>query len=135
MQSAVIIMSILGCDASGSNCTHLETLEKRWPTLALCDVAASGELNRRIDYIYPVIVSICETPEAFDAVEDGHEGAMVDANGKLLMQGSNEAESEERTSRSIKTRLGQTQEANGFDIIKTPERLIKGTWRWIRKQF
>ncbi len=42
MQSAVIIMSILGCDAGGSNCMHLETLEKRWPTLALCDVAATA---------------------------------------------------------------------------------------------
>jgi hypothetical protein len=135
MQSAVIIMSILGCDVSGSNCTHLETLERRWPTLALCDVASSAELNRRMDYIYPVLVSVCETPEAFDTVEDGHEGAMIDANGKLLMQIPGETETAERTSHSVKTRLGQSQEADTFDIVKTPLRMIKGTWHWISKQF
>ncbi len=82
-----------------------------------------------------MIVSVCETPEVFDSVEDGHEGAVVDANGKLLMSTTDSAETAGRISRSIRTHLGQNQEEDAFDIVRTPVRIIKGTWRWIQQQF
>lgn len=62
MQAALIIMTILGCDDSATQCHYVEMLDKRWETVEACDAEAEARLSRYNNISYPVVVAVCQTP-------------------------------------------------------------------------
>jgi hypothetical protein len=61
MKAALIVMTIMGCDDSATQCHYIDTVPKSWQTVALCDAQAETYINRHQGKNYPVIVAVCET--------------------------------------------------------------------------
>ncbi|MBO9630699.1 MAG: hypothetical protein J7516_14865 [Shinella sp.] len=61
MKAALIVMTIMGCDDSATQCHYIDTAPKSWQTVALCDAQAETYINRHQDKNYPVIVAVCES--------------------------------------------------------------------------
>ncbi|OJF91803.1 hypothetical protein [Pararhizobium antarcticum] len=62
MKAALVIMTILGCDDSATQCHYISTVEGSWQTVALCDNESQKQLPKfSNDHNYPVIVAVCET--------------------------------------------------------------------------
>jgi hypothetical protein len=136
MQSAVVIMSILGCSPQATDCVHLQTMDKRWATVALCDLASANELLQHLDKGYPVLVAVCETPEIFDESEDGHHGKMVTKDGQMLMPG--EAAGTRLTKEEQVIRVLMSTQPNKTSILSrmtdAPAKLAQSVWTWVKQQ-
>lgn len=62
MQTALILMTILGCDDSATQCHYVEMRDERWATVQACDAASEDRLKGYSNLDYPVIVAVCQTP-------------------------------------------------------------------------
>ncbi|MGJ8572727.1 MAG: hypothetical protein ACSHXI_18720 [Hoeflea sp.] len=62
MQAALIIMTILGCDDSATQCHYVEMRDERWATVQSCDAASEDRLKGYSNLNYPVVVAVCQTP-------------------------------------------------------------------------
>ena len=62
MQTALIIMTILGCDDSATQCHYVEMLDERWATIQECDAQSEDRLKGYANIDYPVVVAVCQTP-------------------------------------------------------------------------
>ncbi len=61
MKAAIIVMTIMGCDDSATQCHYIDTVDRSWQTVALCDAEAEKNINRHQNKNYPVIVAVCES--------------------------------------------------------------------------
>jgi hypothetical protein len=57
---ALIVMTILGCDDSVSQCHYVSTVHGTWETVAICDAESQKQLPKFANSNYPVIVAVCE---------------------------------------------------------------------------
>lgn len=73
MQAAIIIMTILGCDDSATQCHFVEMLDHRWATIEACDAEAEARLSSYNNISYPVVVAVCQTPGDADLAEAASE--------------------------------------------------------------
>lgn len=62
MKTALIMMTILGCDDSVSQCEFVETPVERFVSIELCDAASEEILGRYTNIGYPTAVAVCQTP-------------------------------------------------------------------------
>ena len=69
MKAALIVMTILGCDDSATQCHYIASVDKSWQTVALCDAQAEAQINRHQNSNYPVIVAVCESAGSTMAAE------------------------------------------------------------------
>ncbi len=69
VQAALIIMTIMGCDDSGSQCAMLAEKPTQWETVAQCDDASEDALDEYSNADYPVIVAVCQTETAVGTAE------------------------------------------------------------------
>lgn len=60
MKSALILMTIMGCDDTATQCHYIETVDRTYATVADCN----GETDKRLDALgaqdYPMILAVCE---------------------------------------------------------------------------
>lgn len=63
MQAALIIMTILGCDDSATQCHFVDLREERWATVQECDAVSEDRLKSYSNIAYPVVVAVCQTPD------------------------------------------------------------------------
>jgi hypothetical protein len=84
MQTALILMTILGCDDSATQCHFVEMLDQRWATIEACDAEAEARLSGYNNISYPVVVAVCQTPGDTDLAEAASETGMepADASGQ-----------------------------------------------------
>ncbi|SOC38864.1 hypothetical protein SAMN05892877_105301 [Rhizobium subbaraonis] len=61
MKAALIVMTILGCDDSVTQCHYIDTVDTTWQTVALCDAQSEAQITRYQNSNYPVVVAVCET--------------------------------------------------------------------------
>lgn len=61
MKAALIVMTIMGCDDSVTQCHYIDTVDRQWQSVALCDAQAESYMSRHQDENYPVIVAVCES--------------------------------------------------------------------------
>lgn len=77
MQAALIIMTILGCDDTATQCHFVEMLDERWATVQACDAGSEDRLKNYSNINYPVVVAVCQTPGdtgLADAAEESMDG-------------------------------------------------------------
>ncbi len=63
MKTAAIIMTILGCDDSVSQCHYIDTAEQKWVSIELCHAASEQVLGGYSDANYPMVIAVCQPPE------------------------------------------------------------------------
>lgn len=71
MQTALILMTILGCDDSATQCHYVEMLDQRWASIQECDASSEDKLKLYSNIDYPVVVAVCQTPEDTGVAEHG----------------------------------------------------------------
>ncbi|MBC7281327.1 hypothetical protein [Hoeflea sp.] len=71
MQTALILMTILGCDDSATQCHYVDMLDERWATIQECDARSEEKLQLYSNINYPVVVAVCQTPEETGVAEHG----------------------------------------------------------------
>lgn len=82
MKTAIIVMSILGCDDSATQCHYIEQVNQQWSTVQACDAASENALANYRDRNYPMVVAVCQSPTATDVDmagigEDGAGGPLA----------------------------------------------------------
>ena len=60
MNSAIIIMTILGCGQAADACEYIRTVETRFATSAACEAHSEAELLKTPSGAYPDTVALCE---------------------------------------------------------------------------
>ena len=58
--AALVVMTILGCDDSVTQCHYVDTVKDRWETVEACDNQSQKKLPAYTNASYPVIVAMCE---------------------------------------------------------------------------
>ena len=66
MQTALILMTILGCDDAVTQCNYIATASPRYTSVELCDAASAAQLARFTDAGYPSVVAVCQKPAEAD---------------------------------------------------------------------
>ncbi len=61
-ETALIMMTILGCDDSVSQCAFVETAPERFVSIELCNAASENVLGRYTHIGYPTAVAVCQMP-------------------------------------------------------------------------
>ncbi|MCM2292239.1 hypothetical protein NAC44_07850 [Allorhizobium sp. BGMRC 0089] len=62
MQTALVVMTILGCNDSVSQCKYIATAEQRWVSVELCNGDTEKILSHYTNVPYPSVVAFCQTP-------------------------------------------------------------------------
>ena len=112
-------------------------MDRRWASVALCDVASATELPKHIDQGYPVIVAVCETPEMFDQAEDGHHGEMVTKDKQLVLPGvpaGPPAKPEEQSIRIMRA-MQPAERSLSSQVLDAPISIARSAWHWVKRQF
>ncbi len=60
MNSAIIVMTILGCSDAADSCEFIRTANARYSTQAQCEAQVATELQRTGSAGYPTVAAICE---------------------------------------------------------------------------
>ncbi|HBF28037.1 hypothetical protein [Rhizobium sp.] len=60
MQASLVIMTILGCNDSVSQCQYIATAEQRWVTVERCNADSEKALAEYSNAKFPSIVAFCQ---------------------------------------------------------------------------
>ncbi len=156
MNAALVVMTILGCNDSGTDCHYIATAEQRWPTVAMCDAVSEDHLPTYANQPYPVLISVCQDPEvagvpnvgpvpvtrpssapAQQTAETGPDAASANANVETAQVAEVTAEEAEtlagRAIQRVKNVLPTTE---GVKTLMTkPVRLVEGGYSWVARKF
>lgn len=126
MKVALILMTILGCDDSGAQCTAVETLPQRYTSVASCDTASQTVLDGYKDIDYPMVVAVCQSPDAGDlALSTGQEpAAQPKPEGLAAMAQS----AVDLVTDSLPTMDGLKT------IVETPVHIVTDTYSWVARK-
>ncbi|GEO83237.1 MULTISPECIES: hypothetical protein [Alphaproteobacteria] len=64
MQTALIVMTILGCDDNVTECHYVSTAQEHFVSVELCDAASERVLAGFTGVSYPMLVAVCQPPES-----------------------------------------------------------------------
>lgn len=133
MKTAFVLMTILGCDDSAVDCQHVATLQQQWTSIELCDAASEKELGNYANAPYPVVVAVCQTPEAQTAEAQTPE---TDA-AATATQAPIAAEQEQSLTAQAITRVRRIlPSTEGVkNLFVKPVRIVEDSYSWMAKRF
>jgi hypothetical protein len=133
-------MTILGCDDSGAECHYVATVEKRWPTIELCDSVAEDELYRYANSPYPTIIAVCQKPEDNEvatAQQQQQPAAPVEqkpADEKPVEVTQQQKETLAGSAiKRVKSVLPTTEGVR--TMMQKPVRLVEDSYSWVARKF
>ncbi|WP_312407461.1 hypothetical protein [Rhizobium sp.] len=156
MNAALIVMTILGCNDSGTDCKYIATAKERWPTVAMCDSVSEDHLPTYANQPYPVLIAVCQDPEIAgipnvgpipvtrpsasperQPADKNTSETSVDANAQKVEVAEVTPEEAEtlagRAIQRVKTVLPTTE---GVKTLMTkPVRLVEGGYSWVARKF
>lgn len=141
MKTAYVLMTILGCDDSAVDCQHVATLQQQWTSIELCDAASEKELGNFANAPYPVVVAVCQTPEAQTADAQTAEPQTPEAPSAqqpttFAQAPIAEAEEQSLTAQAItrvKRILPSTEGVK--NLFVKPVRIVEDSYSWMAKRF
>ncbi len=155
MNAALVVMTILGCNDSGTDCHYIATAQERWPTVALCDSVSEDHLPTYVNQPYPVLIAVCQDPEVAGVPATGpipvtrpspdpdQQPAGVTANAPPE-NGTMETAQTEVTAEEAETLAGRAIQrvrnvlptTEGVKTLMTkPVRLVEGGYSWVARKF
>lgn len=136
MKTALIMMTILGCDDSVSQCAFVETPPERFVSIELCNAASEQVLGRYTNIAYPTAVAVCQMPpsdiiEAVAAEGSSHpEG--TSATGILTPTEEQEKTLKDRAIEAVREVLpGKAQIKM---IFEKPIHVVSESYSWVAKK-
>ena len=133
MRTAMVIMTILGCDDSATDCQYVATLNQRWPSIELCNAVSEKELSAFSNISYPVVIAVCQDPTIATASTTGP-AKSNDLAAKPPVQTQEQARQEERSMADkamdrVKTMLPTRD--NVESLFKGPVRMMESGYSWV----
>jgi hypothetical protein len=146
MNAALIVMTILGCNDSGTDCQYIATAKERWPTVAMCDSVSEDHLPTYANQPYPVLIAVCQDPEVAGVPNVGPIPVTRPSQGQPQQsvetaQTSQVAEvtpeeAETLASRAIQRVRNVLPTTEGVKTLMTkPVRLVEGGYSWVARKF
>ncbi len=146
MVPALIVMTILGCDDSVSQCHYVSTVHGTWETVAICDAESQKQLPQFSNSNYPVIVAVCEKsgeqmanaqdpaplPGAQAALDQGHV-ANPDPVPTPPLAEQQQPSLPRRTLAMISGALPDTSRLR--DAVTKPVHYIEDGYSWVARKF
>jgi hypothetical protein len=143
MKTAFVLMTILGCDDSAVDCHHVATLQQQWTSIELCDAASEKELGNYANAPYPVVVAVCQTPDAQTASAPATEPkaadpattaeAHVEADGQAPMTAEHEQSLTAQAITRVRRILPSTEGVK--NLFVKPVRIVEDSYSWMAKRF
>jgi hypothetical protein len=134
MKTALIMMTILGCDDSVSQCEFVETPVERFVSIELCDAASEEILGRYTNIGYPTAVAVCQTPppEIAQAIAASNQ-TLVDPEAQAAIP----SEEQHRTLRdraidAVRQVLPGTAQIKM--IFEKPIHVVSDSYSWVAKK-
>ncbi|PWW03664.1 hypothetical protein DFR52_101350 [Hoeflea marina] len=140
MNAAIIIMTILGCDDSATQCHYVETVDRQWATIQTCDADSEARLRGYSNLKYPVVVAVCQTPEDAGMVDAAIEDGSVLAEAPDKRTDPDSAHSTEAQA-SVASRVftqikGVLPAAAGIkSLIAKPVHFVTDGYSWVAQRF
>ncbi|MGK6316785.1 hypothetical protein [Neorhizobium sp. DT-125] len=143
MNAALIVMTILGCDDAGTDCHYIATAENRWPTIEMCDAVSEDQLAGYVNQPYPMIIAVCQKPEATEVanapVPQAKPGAPapepVQQTAAVPSQEVTPQERETLAERAIHRVKAVLPTTEGVKTLMTrPVRLVEDSYSWVAKK-
>jgi hypothetical protein len=131
MQAALIIMTILGCDDTATQCHYIEKVETSWATMEACDADSEARLKAYATHNYPVIVAVCQTPDAAEAAvaETEAEAGGAPQEKEPGLTGRVLAETQARLAGILPAR-GTVK-----SLVARPVRVVAVGYSWVAQRF
>ena len=132
MNPAIIILTILGCDDSGTECHYVATSEKRWPTVEMCSANSDNELAGYSNAPFPVVIAVCQTPHETEVVSVPKSDAQqVPPNVEVTEDGERSLAG--RAIARVKAVLPTTEGVR--TLMQKPVRLVEESYSWVARKF
>ncbi|WP_313601105.1 hypothetical protein [Rhizobium sp.] len=156
MNAALIVMTILGCNDSGTDCKYIATAQERWPTVAMCDSVSEDHLPTYANQPYPVLIAVCQDPEIAGIPNVGpipvtrpsaspeRQPADTNTSETSVNANSQKVEVTEVTPEEAETLAGRAIQrvktvlptTEGVKTLMTkPVRLVEGGYSWVARKF
>lgn len=82
LKSAIVAMTIVGCDCDAKMCEFIRDEQPQWSTMAECETALKTRIVRDHHENYPTVIAVCSVPDQNQrdlAMAAYHEAAKVHA--------------------------------------------------------
>lgn len=129
MRTAMVLMTILGCDDTASDCRYIATPQQRWTSIELCDADSEKQLGQFTNVAYPVVVAVCQMPDA--PVQQATTGQ----DAPQAAEPSDAQEEENLAQRAIgrvKKILPSTEGVK--EVLGKPVRMVEDSYSWIARR-
>ena len=140
MKAAFIVMSILGCDDSGAQCTPVAQVQEQFQTIAACDAASEKHLSRYTNVNRPMVVAVCQTANT-NALADSAEDAPaeVETASRSLSSVPQPPQTNEQqrgiTARAIQLMKDVIPSKKGVtDTVIYPVHVVTDTYSWVARK-
>jgi hypothetical protein len=153
MNAALIVMTILGCNDSGTDCHYIATASERWPTVAMCDSVSEDHLPSYTNQPYPVLIAVCQNPQAAGVAEAAApvtavpetrppESAAASADAEpaapapVITEEVSPEEAETLAGRAIQRVRNVLPTTEGVKTLMVkPVRLVEDGYSWVARRF
>lgn len=148
MNAALVVMTILGCSDSGTDCQYIATAQERWPTVAMCDAVSEDHLPTYADRPYSVLIAVCQDPQVAGVPNIGpvpaarpssdapHQTANATAGTETEVAEVTPEEAETLAGRAIQRVRTVLPTTEGVKTLMTkPVRLVEGGYSWVARRF
>lgn len=148
MNAALVVMTILGCSDSGTDCQYIATAQERWPTVAMCDAVSEDHLPTYANRPYPVLIAVCQDPQVAGVPNVGpvpatrpwsdaqQQTAEADATAETEVAEVTPEEAETLAGRAIQRVRTVLPTTEGVKTLMTkPVRLVEGGYSWVARKF
>lgn len=135
MKAALIVMTILGCDDSATQCHYVATIDRTWQSVAQCDAESEKQLGNYSQSSYPMMVAVCETSGKDMTAEAAVEAPAVNdaMSGTFDTSPADKPNIAERTITLFKSALPRTDRLK--DMVTGPVRYVEDGFSWVAKKF
>lgn len=129
MRTALVLMTILGCDDTASDCRYIATMQQRWTSVELCDAESEKQLGQFTNVSYPVVVAVCQMPDA--PVEQATTG--LDTPKQTPQTEEQEEENlAQRAIGRVRKILPSTEGVR--EVLGKPVRMVEDSYSWIARR-
>lgn len=139
MKAALIVMTIMGCDDSATQCHYIDTVGKSWQTVALCDAQAETYINGHQDKNYPVIVAVCESSGdriTADAAEPSPDEMQAATTAEIPAPAETTKAQQGLAARALDFVKKAIPDKDALKTaVTTPVRYAEDSYSWVVKRF
>lgn len=133
MRTAMVIMTILGCDDSATDCQYVATLNQRWPSIELCNAVSEKELSAFANVSYPVVIAVCQDPTVASAAPATATPPAAPAPDVTPQESREEERSMAEKAVDRVNAMLPTRD-NVENLVKGPVRIVETGYSWVAQR-